>query len=132
MAFSVKGYSQDRGVFPLSELLNRTCEEFGDRPVMRTWAGRDTYTEITYNELRDRVNALASWLIESGIRKGDRVGVLGENGPDWSTVYLAVHVAGAVVVPVDRLMPSSGIRHIVSDSGARLLFVSPTYRDVLE
>lgn len=122
----------DKGVFPLSELVQRTADEVGDRPVMRTHNGKDGYDEITYPELRDRINAIARWLVDQGIKSGDRVAVLGENSPSWAASYLGIQTAGAIVVPVDSLMPPSGMRHILSDSGARMLFMSGRFAPVIE
>lgn len=124
-------YRDHRGIFPLSELAKRSAADFGELPVMRTWNG-DGYDEITYNELNDKVDAIAQWLIENGIEQGDRVAVLGENSPMWAMCYLGIQVAGAIVVPVDSMMPPNGIRHILADSGSRFLFVSKKFTSVVE
>ncbi len=120
----------DKGVFPLSELAQWAADRYGEQPVMRTWNG-EGYTEISYGKMRDMVHAIARWLISKGIKKGDRVAVLGENGPKWAASYLGVQTAGAIVVPVDSMMPESGIRHIFADSGARVLFVSGKFINVV-
>ncbi|HEB85116.1 MAG TPA: long-chain fatty acid--CoA ligase [Bacteroidetes bacterium] len=119
------------GVFPLSELLDRTTERYGDKPVMRSWTG-EGYEEISFPELRDRAHAIARWLLDQGLQRGDRVAVLGENRPEWGTCYLAVQEAGGVAVPVDSLMPGPGIRHIIADSEARFLFVSGKFAPMIE
>jgi long-chain acyl-CoA synthetase len=124
-------YRPDRGVFPLSELTKRSAKEFGDRPVMRIWDG-EGYSESTYNQLHERVVCVANWLIEQGVENGDRVAVLGQNSPDWATSYLGIQTAGAVCVPVDSLMPPAGIRHIISDSGSKILFVGDKFLGMLE
>ena len=122
----------DRGLFPLSELAANSARYFGSSPVMRTWTS-EGYNEITYSEFNDKVNAIGRWLIDQGISSGDRVAVLGENSPEWAASYLGIQVAGAVVVPVDSMMPSAGIRHILSDSGARILLGSEKFlKDVVE
>ncbi len=125
-------YQLDRGVFPLSEFVDRSAADFGDSVVMRTYVGDDKYNEITYNQFRDKAYAIAKWLIDYGIEQGDRIAVLGENSPDWSACYLAVQMAGGVIVPVDRLMPATGIRHIISNSQSRVLFVSDKYLSTVE
>ncbi|MCB2211475.1 AMP-dependent synthetase/ligase [bacterium] len=121
----------DRGIFPLSDLTKRSAKDFGNLPVMRIWDGKG-YSEIDYNELHRRVTAVARWLIGQGIKAGDRVAVLGQNSPDWAISYLGIQTAGAVAVPVDSLMPSSGIRHIISDSGSRILFVGDKFLEMLD
>lgn len=120
----------DRGIFPLSELSTRGAAEFGKLPVMRTWNGSG-YDEISYIEFNDRVTSIAQWLINCGMKRNDRIAILGENSPQWAMCYLAIQKAGGVVVPVDSLMPASGIRHIISDSGAKFLFVSGKFMTVV-
>lgn len=116
----------DRGLFPLSELASRSAADFGDLPIMRRWNG-DGYSEITYNEFADQVHAIARWLLDNGIVSGDRISLLAENRPEWGMVYLGVQAAGAIIVPVDSMMPASGIRHIIANSESRFLFCSEKY-----
>jgi long-chain acyl-CoA synthetase len=116
----------DRGVFPLSELAERSAREFGGRPVMRTFTGSG-YREITYHQFRDMVIAIAHWLVTSGIKQGDRVAVLGENSPQWGAVYLGIQTAGAIAVPVDSLLKPAGLRHVIADSESRFLFASDKF-----
>jgi len=116
----------DKGMFPLSELIERSAEEFGDSVVMRTWRD-NSYVEITFNDLLRNVQNIAGWMIKSGITADSKIAILGENRPEWAMVYLAVQMAGAVVVPVDRMMPKSGIKHILTDSESQMLFVSPKF-----
>ncbi|NQU04700.1 MAG: AMP-binding protein, partial [Calditrichaeota bacterium] len=122
----------DRGLFPLSELADKQASDFGSKPVMRTWTGSG-YKEITYAEFNENVNAIAGWLVKEGIGKGDRVAILSENRPEWAETYLGIQVAGGVVVPVDSMMPPVGIRHIISDSKARILLGSAKFlKDMAE
>jgi len=118
-----KNLFESRGIFPLGELTARGARDFGTHPAMRVWRGTE-YNEFSFSELNKRVVTVARWLLANKIQVGDRVAVLGENRPEWGICYLAVQTAGAVIVPVDSLMPAPGIRHILNHSGARLLFIS--------
>ena len=122
----------DHGVIPLSEHIHYTVEKYGREILaMRRWNG-DGYDEILYGELLDKLEAIARWLIDRGIKSGDRVAVLGENRPEWAMSYLGIQAAGAIAVPCDSMMPASGIRHIISDSGSRILFISGKFAETLE
>ncbi len=121
---------EDRGLFPLSELAAKGAEEYGDSIIMRTWTGKG-YHELTYSDFADKVHAVARWLINYGIRPGDHVAVLSENRPEWAIAYLATQAAGGVVIPIDRMLPANGIRHILSDSAARLLFTVTNFIEIL-
>ncbi|MDP8206102.1 MAG: AMP-binding protein [Candidatus Electryonea clarkiae] len=120
----------DRGVFPLSELIDKSANDFGDKPVFRTWDGEE-YAPLSYTTLRDRVHALARWLLSQGIGKDDNIAVLGENRHEWAASYLAIQMTGAIVVPVDSMLPAPGIRHVLSDSGAKIIFASSRFLEIL-
>ena len=56
---------------------------------------------LTYGELDRRSRNLAAALLERGVGKGTRVGVLFPNGPDWVVAWAAACRLGAVVLPVN-------------------------------
>lgn len=120
----------EREIFPLGELARRSAEAYGELPAMRKKVD-DQWREWSYNDLWERVRSLASWLIYYGIKPGDHVAIIGENSPEWEATYLAVQTAGGVCIPIDRMLPASGIRHILADSGARLLFGDAHFLNLL-
>jgi long-chain acyl-CoA synthetase len=71
-----------------------------------------------------RVRAVARGLESLGVQRGDRVALLSENRPEWSMADLAILSLGAVNVPIYTTQAVEQVRHILSDAGARLLFVS--------
>jgi long-chain acyl-CoA synthetase len=66
------------------------------------------------------VHALQEW----GIQKGDRVAILSENRPEWSTADFAILLLGAVTVPVYATLTPEQTAYTLQDSGASLIFVS--------
>lgn len=71
-----------------------------------------------------RVRHVALGLAELGIKAGDRVALLSENRPEWSIADLAMLSLGAVNVPIYTTQAVEQVRYILTDSGARTLFVS--------
>jgi acyl-CoA synthetase (AMP-forming)/AMP-acid ligase II len=59
---------------------------------------------ITWAELDAASRALAGRLVRAGLGKGDRVGLLMENGIDWATAAFAVTRVGGVLVPLSTLL----------------------------
>ncbi len=95
----------------------------GDHPFM--WAKRgDSWQSITYRQAADKVRALAKALIARGIEPGDRVALVSENRPEFALVHFAVMSAGGVTVPTYTTNTVADHKHIFSDSGAKLVFVS--------
>ena len=72
----------------------------------------------------ERVRNVALGLAAREIRRGDRVALLSENRPEWSIVDLAILSLGAINVPIYTTQAVDQIRYILTDSGARVLFVS--------
>ncbi len=72
----------------------------------------------------ERVRNVALGLAELGIKPGDRVALLSENRPEWSIVDLAILSLGAVNVPIYTTQAVDQVRYILTDSGARAIFVS--------
>ena len=81
-------------------LLERTFEKYGSQPSV-AFAGEQP---IVYLQLKQQLQEVATALAVRGIKKGDRVAIMGENCPNWVIAYLAITSMGAVAVPdPDRL-----------------------------
>ncbi len=67
---------------------------------------------ISYLQLDSDTAELAAALVESGIGKGSRVGLLMPNGVQWARFAFAITRIGAVLVPLSTLLapPSSSRR----------------------
>lgn len=72
----------------------------------------------------ERVRNVALGLAEFGIKPGDRIALLSENRPEWSIADLAILSLGAINVPIYTTQAVEQIRYILTDSGARAIFVS--------
>src|ERR1700742_4573668 len=72
----------------------------------------------------ERVKNCALGLASLGIRPGDRIALLSENRPEWSIVDLAILSLGAINVPIYTTQAVDQVDFILSDSGARAIFIS--------
>ena len=84
----------------------------------------DDWINISAAEFVDRVRHVALGLAELGVKPGDRVALLSENRPEWSIADLAILSLGAINVPIYTTQAVDQIRYILSDAGARAIFVS--------
>tara|TARA_R100001244_G_scaffold20643_11_gene21786 strand:+ start:23464 stop:25008 length:1545 start_codon:yes stop_codon:yes gene_type:complete len=76
---------------------------------------------LSYKMLNHRIGALAAWLLEQGVDKGDRVATWLSKTELACLMPLAAARAGLVHVPVNPLLKQAQVAYIVEDSGARLL-----------
>ncbi|WP_328423460.1 non-ribosomal peptide synthetase [Streptomyces sp. NBC_00443] len=79
---------------------------------------------LTYRELLDRADTLASRLLARGAQRGDRVGLLLPRGADMGIAALAVLRAGCAYVPLDPAHPAARLAYMVTNSGTSLLLTA--------
>jgi long-chain acyl-CoA synthetase len=113
----------------IPEMFQRVCDRFGaeDRPALMV-KGDSGYAGISYAELRERVELFANGLAALGVRKGDRVGIIAENRPEWAISDFAIVSLGAVDVPVYPTMTAKQNEFIFNDAGVRLAIVSNQFQ----
>jgi long-chain acyl-CoA synthetase len=87
-------------------------------------------TRVTYAEFERRSNQLAAVLNAHGVRAGDRVLLLVENGVEWPLLCLAVMKLGALVVPVSTRLTAHEIAFLVGDAQPRGVVVTDALRDL--
>jgi crotonobetaine/carnitine-CoA ligase len=80
-------------------------------------------TAFTAREIDGASNRLAHVLADLGIRAGDRVATLLENRPEQVVTFFAALKLGAVQVPINTAYKGEFLRHVLADSGARVLVV---------
>jgi long-chain acyl-CoA synthetase len=91
--------------------------------VMRRPAGPDgRWDDVTAEQFRDQVTALAKGLVAAGIEPGDRVALMSRTRYEWTLADYAIWTAGAVTVPIYETSSAEQVDWILSDSGARAAF----------
>jgi long-chain acyl-CoA synthetase len=78
---------------------------------------------LNYTETLAYIEAVARWLHNEGISRGDRIAVTGKNSPEWAIAYLGILFAGAVAVPIDYQLKTEEIDLLIKTSEAKILFV---------
>ncbi|WP_369273393.1 amino acid adenylation domain-containing protein [Streptomyces sp. R11] len=79
---------------------------------------------LTYRELLDRADTLASRLQARGAQRGDRIGLLLPRGADMGIAALAVLRAGAAYVPLDPAHPAARLAYMITNSATSLLLTA--------
>ncbi len=88
---------------------------------------------ITYADVADRMLFLHSIFKNCGIKKGDKIAIIGKNSINWAITYLATVSYGAVIVPILPDFKPDDVHHIVNHSDSVLLFsADPIFDDLDE
>ena len=115
----------------LKEMLQKSGEEFGDRPayIFKT-EEKGKFREITHNEFREEINDLGTKLLDLGL-KNKRIAVISENRYEWAVDYLAVATGVGVIVPLDKSLPNNEIESLIKRSEVEAIFYSKKYDEVM-
>src|ERR1700723_1363697 len=101
--------------------FDATVAAFGDREALVDRSDATTTRRWTYAELAADVAALALGLLESGIGKGDRVGIWAPNCAEWTLTQYATAKIGAILVNINPAYRARELEFVINQSGARLL-----------
>jgi len=82
---------------------------------------------ITYEELNEKAERLANFLMKRGIGRDDKVAIYLPNVPEWIVAWFAVPKIGAVVVPTDPWYKGGEIEYMFNDSDTRAVITTDKY-----
>lgn len=83
----------------------------------------NNWVEITYREALEKIDAVSAYFLDIGIKKGDRLALIIENGVDYVYYDQALQQIGAVNTSIYPTLSETDIEYILNDSGARTILV---------
>jgi len=95
------------------------------RAAVRRWGDRTAFIDhdvpLTFTELGARAHAVAGWLADHGIGRGDVVAVHMPNCRQYPPLYYGILLAGATFSPTNPLLPAPDLAAQLTDAGATVL-----------
>ncbi len=108
----------------LPELFTMTVKRFPNNNAFTDFEGPDSSKRtFTWAQVNDKVQTLANWMIEQGVKKGDRVALTGKNSPEWAVTFLAALSASAIVVPLAWGLSNKEMENLLNTAKPVLFFV---------
>jgi long-chain acyl-CoA synthetase len=117
----------DARIGTLNDIFRYAVTEYPNRVAAESFGKR-----ITYTQLGRSADAVASWLQQQGLNKGDRVAIMLPNVMAYPAILYGVLMAGGTVVNVNPLYTPRELTHQLKDSGARFLFVLENFGETVE
>ncbi len=108
-------------------MLQAQAKKFGARKLVQSGAKAWTFAEAAALAARS-----AGRLQAAGIKQGDRVALMCENRPEFIEIFLGVAWLGAILVPINTASRGLQLRHILENSGARLMVIEEALMGALE
>jgi len=110
------------------DLINRNAVCFKNR---LSWLEADDQRSLTFSEMKQHVERLAAGLQQTGIQKGERIGVLGKNSLEYFLLYGAAAAIGAIILPINWRLSAEEVIFNLNDGTPKLLFVDPEYQTMI-
>lgn len=111
----------------LPSLINESVKNYANKTSV-IFVGEENYT---YRQMGEDITRLASFLADSGVKKGDKVAILSTNMPNWGVAFFAISVLGAIVVPILPDFHENEIKTIIEHSESKKLFISESlYKNI--
>ena len=111
---------------PRSKTIPALVAEMADRyPDCEAIIGETA--RLTFRDVHDAVERVASFLTGHGLRKGDKVAVLMGNRPEWIIADFAITSIGAVMVAVNTWVTARELGYVLEHSDTRLLITTGQY-----
>ena len=101
---------------PLHDILDTAVIDVPDRPATSFFGAT-----LTFEEIKDRSDRLATALDHYGISKGDRIGIMLPNCPQYIIAAFAILRHGAVIVNINPSYTAREVLNVATDSGIRML-----------
>jgi len=108
---------------PFYHLIDKCAQLYPDRTAIKF-----EETCWSYQKLVDNANQFASFLVKSGITKGDTIALALDRSPEMIVSLLAILKSGAAYVPIDPTYPKDRIEFMISDASANVLITSKKYQ----
>lgn len=107
----------------LAELFYNSVDHYQKPDHLKVKTGK-VWIGISSAAVRSAVEEVAAGLESLGLGPADRVGILGENRPEWLYSDLATLCSRGIVVTIYPSLPPNQILYILRDSGARIVVAS--------
>ena len=108
----------------LNDLIDISCRKYRDLPAI----GMAMEEPLSYKAFHEHILALAALLRSLGVKRSDRVAILGENSHAWTIAYMALMRLGASAVPIFPELPEADVHHILGEMQCDLVFL--THRQI--
>jgi len=107
----------------LADLLPNAASRNPSRGAFLFKNDAGTWEEASYEDVAADVRSLTLGLIDLGIGRGDKIGILGNTRPEWTLFDFAAMSAGATVVPIYQTNSASECQYVLEHSESRAVVV---------
>ncbi len=110
-------------ILTINDIFRRVSRAANPRAVLWQDQAGD-WQPLSSDQIYQRVRAVAQAFLAWGVRRGDRIAIIGENRWEWAVTDFAVLAIGAADVPIYPTLTAEQIAVLLRDAGCRIAVVS--------
>ena len=111
----------------LPTVIDELGDTLGDKPALLS--DRECFS---YIDLAGRARRYSRWTLAQGVAKGDVVGVLMSNRPEYLAIWLGVTRVGGVVALLNTNLTGQSLAHCIGAASAKHVIVGAELAGALE
>lgn len=111
------------------DLISRNAVSYGNLPA---WFEVDDQRALTFAGYKQKVDQLACGLQQAGLKKGERIGVLGKNSLEYFLLYGAAAALGGIVLPINWRLSADEAVFNLNDGDPGFLFIDSEFQEMID
>lgn len=112
----------------VAQVLYRNALAFPDKEAVVDERG----SRLTWGELNENANRLGNALLQTGLRKGDRLGIMLENDCSYLITLLGAAKAGVITAGINSKLGREQVAKLIDNSSPKALIVRDKFSDIVE
>src|SRR4051812_28011926 len=105
----------------IGQFFDAACAQWAERPALVV---RHQNVRLTYAELREQVDKLATGLLALGLAPGDRIGIWSPNNTEWVLTQFATAKAGLILVNINPAYRVAELEYALNKAGCKALILA--------
>ena len=87
--------------------------------------------QVNWGAFNTRINKIANLVLSMGVKKGDNIAIISPNSIPYAELFMGILRAGACVTPLSTMASPEALEKMLTDCGARAIFVAKQYLDLV-
>ena len=112
----------------IPEIFNHVCDKYADTKAVFKYKKDGKFISISHAEFREKVECFAIGLLNLGVRRGDRIGIVSENRIEWAIADYAIVCIGAIGVPIFPTLTAKQEEYIFGNCEVSAIIVSNQFQ----
>lgn len=110
----------------MGEILRVNAKKFPKKLAVK-----DIKRALNYTELNERVNRLGNGLMDMGLKKGDKIGILLFNNLEFVETYCALAKIGVIAVPINFRYVGKDVEFVMDNSDAKAMILGEEFVNIV-